>query len=86
MKDTAVPCLILPAALMSVACPLSTPRHPWHLLVPQSLLLQGTFTVDKQHQCHFMETKAVLNGQETLHTVVVGFQAGHFYVSGLLAR
>lgn len=71
---------------MSVACPFSTPRHPWHLLVLQSLLLQETFTVDKQCQCHSLETKAVLNGQETLPTVVLGCQAGHFYVSGLLGR
>lgn len=59
-------------------------RHPWHLLVPRSLLLQGTFTVDKQRQRHFLETKAVLNGQEEiLHTAVLGCQAGHPYVSGL---
>ncbi|XP_051024048.1 uncharacterized protein LOC127208599 [Acomys russatus] len=56
-------------------------RHPWHLLVPQNLLLQGTFMVDKQHQRHSLETKAVLNEQEeTVHTVVLGCQAGHLYV------
>nr|XP_042139246.1 uncharacterized protein LOC107402064 [Peromyscus maniculatus bairdii] len=56
-------------------------RHPWHLLVPRSLLLQGTFTVDKQRQRHFLETKAVLNGQEEiLHTAVLGCQAGHPYI------
>lgn len=72
---------------MSVACPFSSPRHPWHLLVPQNLLLQGTFMVDKQHQRHSLQTKAVLNGQEeTLHTVVLGCQAGRLYVSGLWGR
>ncbi|KAL1780102.1 hypothetical protein HispidOSU_027598 [Sigmodon hispidus] len=56
-------------------------RHPWHLLVPQSLLLQGTFVVDKQRQLHSLETKAVLNGQEEiLHTMVLGRQAGHPYI------
>ncbi|ERE68240.1 apolipoprotein [Cricetulus griseus] len=55
-------------------------RHPWHLLVPQSLLLQGTFMVDKQRQHHSLETKAVLNSQEEiLHTVVLSRQAGHPY-------
>ncbi|XP_035292880.1 uncharacterized protein LOC103163831 isoform X1 [Cricetulus griseus] len=56
-------------------------RHPWHLLVPQSLLLQGTFMVDKQRQHHSLETKAVLNSQEEiLHTVVLSRQAGHPYI------
>ncbi|KAL6060180.1 hypothetical protein STEG23_004069, partial [Scotinomys teguina] len=56
-------------------------RHSWHLLVPQSLLLQGTYTVDKQRQHHSLETKAVLNDrEEMLHTVVLGCQAGHPYI------
>lgn len=70
--------MVLPATFMSVACPFSTPSHPWHLLVTKNLLFLGTFIVDKQCQRHSLETKAVLNGQEeTLHTVVLGCQAGH---------
>nr|XP_023416455.1 uncharacterized protein LOC106025279 [Cavia porcellus] len=56
-------------------------RHPWHLPVPQSLLLEGTFTTDRRHQRHSLETRLVLNGQEeAVQTVVLGCQAGHPYV------
>uniref|UniRef100_A0A8C0E305 Vitellogenin domain-containing protein n=1 Tax=Balaenoptera musculus TaxID=9771 RepID=A0A8C0E305_BALMU len=56
-------------------------RHPWTLPVPQSILLQETFTADRQHQRYSLETRVVLDGQEeTLHTVVLGYQAGHPYV------
>ncbi|XP_059751826.1 uncharacterized protein LOC132348415 isoform X1 [Balaenoptera ricei] len=56
-------------------------RHPWTLPVPQSILLQETFTADRQHQRYSLETRVVLDGQEeTLQTVVLGYQAGHLYV------
>ncbi|ELW67642.1 hypothetical protein TREES_T100018447 [Tupaia chinensis] len=56
-------------------------RHPWHLPILQSLLLQEIFTVDKRHQRYSLETRVILNGQEeTLQTIVLGCQAGHPYV------
>nr|XP_030739666.1 uncharacterized protein LOC115867587 [Globicephala melas] len=56
-------------------------RHPWTLPIPQSILLQETFTADRQHQRYSLETRVVLDGQEeTLQTVVLGYQAGHPYV------
>ncbi|XP_062957166.1 uncharacterized protein LOC134381001 [Cynocephalus volans] len=62
-------------------------RHPLHLPVLQSLVLQETFTADKQHQRYSLETRVVLNGQEeTLQTVVLGRQAGHPYVCAGLSH
>ncbi|XP_049495320.1 uncharacterized protein LOC125928630 [Panthera uncia] len=56
-------------------------RHPLPLPIPRSLLLQETFTADKSHQRYSLETRLVLNGQEeTLQTIVLGYQAGHPYV------
>ncbi|XP_064218945.1 uncharacterized protein LOC110568750 [Aotus nancymaae] len=56
-------------------------RHPLRLPIPQSLILQGTFTADRRHQRYSLETRVVLNGrEETLQTVVLGYQAGHPYV------
>ncbi|XP_042827131.1 uncharacterized protein LOC102965660 [Panthera tigris] len=56
-------------------------RHPLPLPIPRSLLLQETFTADKSHQRCSLETRLVLNGQEeTLQTIVLGYQAGHPYV------
>nr|XP_033696053.1 uncharacterized protein LOC101325118 [Tursiops truncatus] len=56
-------------------------RHPWTLPIPQSILLQETFTADRQHQRYSLETRVVLDGQEeTLQTVVLGYEAGHPYV------
>ncbi|XP_014648875.1 PREDICTED: uncharacterized protein LOC106803070 [Ceratotherium simum simum] len=56
-------------------------RHPLALPGPQSLLLQETFTVEKQQQRSSLETRVVLNGrEETLQTIVLGYQAGHPYV------
>eukprot|EP00074_Homo_sapiens_P099991 XP_016879420.1 putative uncharacterized protein LOC400499 isoform X3 [Homo sapiens] len=61
-------------------------RHPLHLPIPQSLLLQETFTADRRHQRYSLETRVVLNGrEETLQTMVLGCQAGHPYVcAGLM--
>ncbi|KAF4015592.1 hypothetical protein G4228_006966 [Cervus hanglu yarkandensis] len=57
-------------------------RHPWTVpFLPQHILLQETFTADRQHQRYSLETRVVLDAQEeTLQTVVLGYQAGHPYV------
>ncbi|GAB5583070.1 apolipoprotein B-100 [Prionailurus iriomotensis] len=56
-------------------------RHPLPLPLPRSLLLQETFTADRPHQRCSLETRLVLNGrEETLQTIVLGYQAGHPYV------
>ncbi|XP_057606639.1 uncharacterized protein LOC130861610 [Hippopotamus amphibius kiboko] len=56
-------------------------RHCWTLPLPQSVLLQETFTVDLQHQRYSLETRVVLDSkEETLQTIVLGYQAGHPYV------
>ncbi|XP_032183674.1 uncharacterized protein LOC116580920 isoform X2 [Mustela erminea] len=56
-------------------------RHALPLPIPQSLLLQETFTADGHHQRCSLETRLVLNSQEeTLQTIVMGYQAGHPYV------
>ncbi|KAM9583975.1 LOW QUALITY PROTEIN: uncharacterized protein ACIGJ3_002537 [Trichechus inunguis] len=56
-------------------------RHPLDLPIPWSLLLQETFTAEKQLQHFSLETRVVLNSQdETLQTIVLGYQAGHPYV------
>ncbi|XP_045316683.1 uncharacterized protein LOC123589086, partial [Leopardus geoffroyi] len=56
-------------------------RHPLPLPIPRSLLLQETFTADRQHQRCSLETRLVLNGrEETVQTIVLGYQAGHPYV------
>ncbi|XP_064151655.1 uncharacterized protein LOC104846619 isoform X3 [Loxodonta africana] len=56
-------------------------RHPLDLPIPQSLFLQETFTAEKQLQHFSLETRVVLNGRdETLQTIVLGYQAGHPYV------
>ncbi|KAB0351182.1 hypothetical protein FD754_016039 [Muntiacus muntjak] len=57
-------------------------RHPWTVpFLPQRILLQETFTADRQHQRYSLETRVVLDAQEeTLQTVVLGYQAGHPYV------
>ncbi|DAA15673.1 TPA: hypothetical protein BOS_22577 [Bos taurus] len=56
-------------------------RHPWTVPLPQRMLLQETFTADRRHQRYSLETRVVLGAQEeTLQTVVLGYQAGHPYV------
>ncbi|XP_070218679.1 uncharacterized protein [Bos mutus] len=56
-------------------------RHPWTVPLPQRILLQETFTADRRHQRYSLETRVVLGAQEeTLQTVVLGYQAGHPYV------
>ncbi|KAI4559466.1 hypothetical protein MJG53_017992 [Ovis ammon polii x Ovis aries] len=55
--------------------------HPWTGPLPQRILLQETFTADRRHQRYSLESRVVLGAQEeTLQTVVLGYQAGHPYV------
>ncbi|KAM7228105.1 hypothetical protein CapIbe_020559 [Capra ibex] len=55
--------------------------HPWTVPLPQRILLQETFTADRWHQRYSLESRVVLGAQEeTLQTVVLGYQAGHPYV------
>ena len=59
-------------------------RHPWTVPLPQRILLQETFTADRRHQRYSLESRVVLGAQEeTLQTVVLGYQAGHPDVSRL---
>ncbi|XP_017895351.1 PREDICTED: uncharacterized protein LOC106503571 [Capra hircus] len=56
--------------------------HPWTVPLPQRILLQETFTADRRHQRYSLESRVVLGAQEeTLQTVVLGYQAGHPYVA-----
>ncbi|XP_074867207.1 uncharacterized protein LOC142021855 [Carettochelys insculpta] len=56
-------------------------RHPFKLPVPQSFLLQETFTVDKKQKHYFLETKILINGlEETIQTFTLGYQAEHPYI------
>ncbi|XP_074052215.1 uncharacterized protein LOC141495122 [Macrotis lagotis] len=56
-------------------------RHPLKLPIPQSLLLQETFTVDKSQKQYILETKVLVNGlEECLHTLTLGYQADYPYI------
>uniref|UniRef100_F7CGT3 Vitellogenin domain-containing protein n=2 Tax=Equus caballus TaxID=9796 RepID=F7CGT3_HORSE len=56
-------------------------RHPWTPRIPQSILVQETFTAEKLHQRYSLETRVVLDGRaETMQTIVLGYEAGHPYV------
>ncbi|MBN3298501.1 YP015 protein, partial [Amia calva] len=51
-------------------------RHPLRQL-PQSLLLQETFTVDRRKGQYVLVSRAVLNGnEETRHTLTLGYRPG----------
>nr|XP_033819216.1 uncharacterized protein LOC117369188 isoform X2 [Geotrypetes seraphini] len=55
-------------------------RHPFKLPVPQSLLLQETFTVDKKKSHYLLETRIVVNGvEESIQTITLGYQAENPY-------
>lgn len=46
--------------------------------------MQETFTAEKLHQRYSLETRVVLDGRaETMQTIVLGYEAGRPYVSGL---
>ncbi|XP_068943844.1 uncharacterized protein [Petaurus breviceps papuanus] len=56
-------------------------RHPLRLPIPQNLLLQETFTVDKSQKHYMLETKVLVNGlEECLQTLTLGYQADRPYV------
>ncbi|KAG7456895.1 hypothetical protein MATL_G00240760 [Megalops atlanticus] len=60
-------------------------RQPFRHL-PQSLLLQETFTVDLQRALYILESRALLNGdKESIHTLSLGYQpTGPFVCSALV--
>ncbi|KFO98214.1 Putative uncharacterized protein LOC400499, partial [Calypte anna] len=56
-------------------------RHPFRLPILQSFLLQEMFTVDKNRQHYFFETKVLINGvEETVQTFTLGYQPENPYV------
>uniref|UniRef100_A0A4X2KSC7 Uncharacterized protein n=2 Tax=Vombatus ursinus TaxID=29139 RepID=A0A4X2KSC7_VOMUR len=56
-------------------------RHPLKLPIPKSLLLQETFTVDKNQKYYMLETKVLVNGlEECLQTLTLGYQADCPYI------
>nr|XP_042717557.1 LOW QUALITY PROTEIN: uncharacterized protein LOC101945417 [Chrysemys picta bellii] len=62
-------------------------RHPFKLPIPQSFLLQETFTVDKKQKHYFLETKILINGlDESVQTFTLGYQAEHPYICAGLAH
>ncbi|XP_032635523.1 uncharacterized protein LOC116824393 [Chelonoidis abingdonii] len=62
-------------------------RHPFKLPIPQSVLLQETFTVDKKQKHYFLETKILINGlDESVQTFTLGYQAEHPYMCAGLAH
>ncbi|XP_072336910.1 uncharacterized protein [Scyliorhinus torazame] len=62
-------------------------RHPFKLPVPQNILLQETFTVDKRKKHYVLEVKALVNEkEETSHTLVLGYQPEKPYICVALAH
>ncbi|KAM4697783.1 uncharacterized protein WCC33_013385 [Rhinophrynus dorsalis] len=56
-------------------------RHPFKLPVPQSVLLQETFTVDKRKKRYMLETKLLLNGkEECVQTIILGYHTDNPYI------
>ncbi|XP_053326459.1 uncharacterized protein LOC128501125 [Spea bombifrons] len=56
-------------------------RHPFKLPVPQSIVLQETFTVDKKKRHYMLETKLLLDGvEECIQTVVLGYHTDNPYI------
>ncbi|XP_030433966.1 uncharacterized protein LOC115658723 isoform X5 [Gopherus evgoodei] len=56
-------------------------RHPFKLPIPQSFLLQETFTADKKQKYYYLETKILINGlDESVQTFTLGYQAEHPYM------
>ncbi|XP_048465720.1 uncharacterized protein LOC109936714 [Rhincodon typus] len=62
-------------------------RHPFKLPVPENILLQETFTVDKRKKHYVLEVKALVNEKdETIHTLVLGYQPEEPYICVALAH
>ncbi|XP_019350266.2 uncharacterized protein LOC102557779 isoform X1 [Alligator mississippiensis] len=62
-------------------------RHPFKLSIPQSFLLQETFTVDKKRKRYILETKVLINGlEQSVQTFTLGYQAENPYICAGLAH
>ncbi|XP_056662125.1 uncharacterized protein LOC103099164 isoform X1 [Monodelphis domestica] len=62
-------------------------RHPLKLPIPQSLLLQETFTADKSQKHYMLETKVLVNElEECLQTLTLGYQADRPYICATLTH
>ncbi|KAH0631881.1 hypothetical protein JD844_019775 [Phrynosoma platyrhinos] len=56
-------------------------RHPFKLPIPQSFLIQETFTVNKKEKHYFLETKVLINElYESVQTLTFGYQVENPYV------
>lgn len=59
------------------------PRHPLSLPIPQSLLLQETFTVNKKEKHYSLETRLVIDEREdSILTLTLGYPTKNPHVSG----
>ncbi|XP_072415566.1 uncharacterized protein [Chiloscyllium punctatum] len=55
--------------------------HPFKLPIPENILLQETFTVDKKKKHYVLEVKALVNEKdETIHTLILGYQPEKPYI------
>ncbi|XP_078237367.1 uncharacterized protein LOC110090494 isoform X3 [Pogona vitticeps] len=62
-------------------------RHPFKLPIPQSFLLQETFTVDKKEKHYLLETRVLIHGRdECVQTLTLGYQAENLYICAGLAH
>ncbi|XP_069503899.1 uncharacterized protein [Ambystoma mexicanum] len=62
-------------------------RHPFKLAVPQSFLLQETFTVDKMKKHYLLETLAIMNAkEESVQTLLIGYQPENPHMCASLAH
>ncbi|NWX92101.1 YP015 protein, partial [Nothoprocta pentlandii] len=62
-------------------------RHPFKLLIPQSFLLQETFTIVKIQKQYVLETKALINElEELVQTFTLGYQPENPYICADLAH
>ncbi|XP_053220423.1 uncharacterized protein LOC128401423 isoform X1 [Podarcis raffonei] len=56
-------------------------RHPFKLPIPQSFLLQETFTLNKKEKHYFLETKVLINElEESVQTLTLSYQAENPHV------
>ncbi|XP_054849643.1 uncharacterized protein LOC129339063 [Eublepharis macularius] len=62
-------------------------RHLFKLPIPQSFLLQETFTVDKKEKHYSLETKVLINElEESVQTLTLGYQTENPYICAALAH
>ncbi|XP_013916830.1 PREDICTED: uncharacterized protein LOC106544943 [Thamnophis sirtalis] len=61
--------------------------HPLSLPIPQSLLLQETFTVNKKEKHYSLETRLVIDEREvSILTLTLGYPAKHPYICARLTH